>query len=188
MFCCAKETSPRDVSFTHPKYIFDRWGDDNNQFLGLFIFMSTWTLWFELLIIRNKTCADPESFPREGPTLTTFFLRGSKYHQHWAIIGVSLVGWWWPKTECYLRSVVISRQSRPVLLRNPIFCDFQGEGVQTLCPTPLYPGMLTSSPEGFELRCIYSGVRNKVDILWKHSMHMRCTIYYYSLAVVCTKM
>ena len=65
--------------------------------------------------------------------------RRSKYHKKRAIIGlpakhhlngVSLEGWWWPNSECWLCSFVIFRGSRPVLLRNPIFLwFFRGGGV-----------------------------------------------------------
>ena len=90
-------------------------------------------------------CADPESFVRGGPTLTSV-LEGrddpSEFNYKRAIIGppakrhlygVSLACRKWPKIECWLGSFVFFRGSGPVLLRNPIFCDFPGG------PDPLYP-------------------------------------------------
>ena len=49
--------------------------------------------------------------------------------------------------ECWLCGFVIFRRSRPVILGNPIFCDFQGgRGVRTPCPpTPLNSYMKISN-------------------------------------------
>ena len=70
-----------------------------------------------------------------------FFPQGredpNKYHYKWAIIdppakrhltGVSLAGPWRPNIVCWIGSFVILRGSWPVLLRNPIFCNFPGSG------------------------------------------------------------
>ena len=106
--------------------------------------------------MQYRSCADPESFVRGGPTLKTFFRgeRGSKlnkYHYKRAIIdprakrhlnGVSLACRWWPNIECWLGSYVIFRGSRPVLLRNPIFLwIFRGGGPDTLSP-PMDPHLI----------------------------------------------
>ena len=82
----------------------------------------------------TTTCVDPESFVREGPTLTFFFsLMGeelSKYHYKRALFGppakrhlngVSLACRFWPKIESWLGSFTILRGSGAVLLKNPIF-------------------------------------------------------------------
>ena len=52
--------------------------------------------------------------------------------------GVSLTGRWWPNTECWLCSFVVSQGSKPVLLRNPIFLRFFRSGTWT---PPLDPRM-----------------------------------------------
>ena len=38
MFWCVIEMSPRDISFMHPKQMFDRIKTDNNYFLFFFFF------------------------------------------------------------------------------------------------------------------------------------------------------
>ena len=48
--------------------------------------------------------------------------------------GVLLVCLLWPNIECWLGSFTILRESRPVLLKNLIFCDFPG-GPDPLSPT-----------------------------------------------------
>ena len=40
-FWYVKEKSPQDVSFRHPKYIFDGIKNDNVYFLELYVFVST---------------------------------------------------------------------------------------------------------------------------------------------------
>ena len=83
--------------------------------------------------VQCLSCADPEIFVRGGPTLKSFFSwgeGGSKNHYKRATIGQPVKPHktyrWWPNIECWLGSFVIFRGSRPVLLRNPIFCDFSG--------------------------------------------------------------
>ena len=75
-------------------------------------------------------------FCHKGSDFDNIFFIGSKYHYKSAINhlnGVSLACRWWPNIECWLESFMIYRGSAPVLLRNPIFCDFSG-GVWTPCP------------------------------------------------------
>ena len=109
-----------------------------------------------------STCADPESFFRGGPTLTTFFFllfflfsvdgmeRGSKCHYKWAIIGPPVKRHWnggslacryWPTIECWLGSLVIFRGSRSILLGNSIFlwCFRGGGGPDPLSPLWIRP-------------------------------------------------
>ena len=96
------------------------------------------------LNVNNRTsfpCADPESFFRGGPTLTTYFFcwwweRWSKYQYKRAIIGpaeerhlngVSLAGRWWPNIESLLGSCVILQGIRTSIVQKPyIFVIFQG--------------------------------------------------------------
>ena len=86
---------------------------------------------------NTQACADPESFVRGGPTLTTFF-RGERI-----LIppnGVSLACPLWPNIECWLGSFETFenfRGSGPVLQRSPIFLWFF-RGVRTPAP-PLPP-------------------------------------------------
>ena len=74
-------------------------------------------------------CANPESFVRAGPTLTTFYLflvDEGREDPNTIISGPSMT-FRWPIIECWLRSFAIFRGSEPVLLRNSIFCDSSGE-------------------------------------------------------------
>ena len=108
--------------------------------------------------LENKTlsllfsCADPESFLRGGPTLTTFFFSwwwegGSKYNYKRAIIdppakrhlnGVLPVGPWWPNIGCWLGSFVVLQGIRISIAKKTIFfVIFKGGGVRTPCP-PLW--------------------------------------------------
>ena len=79
--------------------------------------------------------------------------------------GVSLACRWWPNIECWLGSFVIFQSptlnaglvalwffkvSEPVLLRNPIFCDFSGGSG---CPVPLLDPRISSHER---LSCSYS--------------------------------
>ena len=88
------------------------------------------------------SCADPESFVRDGPIFVLFLVDedgGSKYHYKRAIIGmlvkrhlngVSLACWWWLNIECCLSGFMIFRGSGLVLLRKPIFLWFFRAGVR----------------------------------------------------------
>ena len=82
----------------------------------------------------------PENFVRGGPTLISFFLfcffrgeRGSKNHNEQAKFrptSKTPLKWRFADRpimahiECWLCSFVIFRRSRPVILENPILCDF----------------------------------------------------------------
>ena len=84
-------------------------------------------------------------FCQRGPTLTRFFClfvfyegRGSKNSKKKRttigpaakrhLNGVSLVGRWWPKIQCWFGSFVIFQGTRASIAKNPIFCEFSGEG------------------------------------------------------------
>ena len=59
---CSCSISKRNVSFMRPKLMFDiKKKADNNHFWGQYIFMST-SLYFEILIILNKTSSPETSF------------------------------------------------------------------------------------------------------------------------------
>ena len=84
------------------------------------------------------TCADTESFGRGSPILT-FFRRWEDPNTHLkrAIIvppakrhlnGVSLAGRWWQTLNASFVALWFSRGSGPILLINPICCDFSGGG------------------------------------------------------------
>ena len=49
---------------------------------------------------------------------------------------------WWPNIKCWLSSFVIFRGPEPVLLRNPVFCDFSWGGGQD-AESPLDPPIHT---------------------------------------------
>ena len=85
-------------------------------------------------------CADPESFSRGDPTLTTFFLVddgredpnttlsgaiiGPPAKRHFN--GVSLAGRWWPNIECWLGSFVVLQGTRTSIAKKSyIFVIFQ---------------------------------------------------------------
>ena len=85
-------------------------------------------------------CADPESFVRGDPTLTTFFSRwwerGSKHHYMRPIIGppakhhlngASLACRWWPNIECWLGSFEILKGTGPVCQEPLFFKILRGE-------------------------------------------------------------
>ena len=105
-------------------------------------------------LFEKRTCADQESFVREGPTLTTIFIfilvdegredpsttisGPSSTRQRNAIKWRFLMAFRWrvddgPTLNAGLL-VAIFRGSGPVLLENPMFCDFSEEGVRTPCP------------------------------------------------------
>ena len=46
------------------------------------------------------SCADPESFVRGGPTLTTFLVVEGREDQNNTKSGVSMAGRWWHNIEC----------------------------------------------------------------------------------------
>ena len=100
---------------------------------------------------RGKTCADPESFFKGGPTLRMFFF--SLFFNNWIQIplksghhrpasqtslnAVSLVCRWWPNMEYWLGSFVIFQGIRTSIAKKLyIFVIFQGGG-DTLSP-PLW--------------------------------------------------
>ena len=74
----------------------------------------------------NSPSADPESFVKGGPTLTTFWgflVEEGRKDQNTTISGpssVSLACRYWPNIECLLGTFVFFRGSGPVWLRNPI--------------------------------------------------------------------
>ena len=97
--------------------------------------------------LDTSSYADPESFVREGSTLTGFLRGGSKYHYKRAIIGppakrhlivVTLAGRCWPNNESWLGSFEFFSGSGPILQRNPIFLKFSGEWVSRPRPPPLW--------------------------------------------------
>ena len=68
--------------------------------------------------------------------------RGYNYHNKLAVIGspaechlngVSLVGRWWPNTECWLVSFVVLQRIRTNIAKKPyIFVTFEGRGPELL--------------------------------------------------------
>ena len=103
--------------------------------------------WSDYFFMRRS-----RKFFQRGPTLRVFYLLFfSWYHYKRAIIvpqakpylnGVSLVGQWWPITECWLGSFVVLQGIQTSIDKRPyIFVIFQGGGgVRTHYP-PLDPHM-----------------------------------------------
>ena len=103
------------------------------------------------LVILLMPCADPESFARGGPTLTTFLFSLLVYEGR-KDANTTVIGSLWarqrnaiymafrwsahddPTLNAGLVALRIFRGSEPVLQRNPIFCDFSGGEVWTPCP------------------------------------------------------
>ena len=91
-------------------------------------------------LVLRSSCI--RKFCQRGFNFDTIFLGegGSKKHYKRAkraiicppakhhLNGVSLAGRWWPNNECWLGSFVIFSGPGPILLGNPIFCDFSGGG------------------------------------------------------------
>ena len=107
-----------------------------------------------------ETCADPDSFVRGGPTLTTFFYlvdEGRKdlnttlnvqsldppAKRH--LNGVLLACRWWPNIEFWLGSLVIFQENWTSIAKKPyFFVIFQGGSGPPVPPPPLDPHMRES--------------------------------------------
>ena len=98
------------------------------------------SLYTGFLNSQSLTCANPERFVRGGPNLTFSFkyilVDEGRGDPNTTLSGPSSADNGATVNAGFDSSFVIFRGSRPVLLRNPIFCDFfQGRG----CPDPLSP-------------------------------------------------
>ena len=69
------------------------------------------------LLLTDATCADPESFARGGPTLTTFVFDEGKENPKSTSKKRAIIG---SQAERWIGSFVIFRGSRQVLVRNSI--------------------------------------------------------------------
>ena len=94
---------------------------------------------------RLVSCTDPESFVREGPTLTSFFLfvflvDEGREDPNTSISGPSSACQRMPmmaNIECWLSSLVIFQEIRTSIARKPyIFVILQGGRVWTPVPPP----------------------------------------------------
>ena len=96
-----------------------RWSLLHPKVTGVLIEKTLMHIFSKIRLFEVKPCADPESYARGGPTLTTFFLLGeggSKYHYKRTIIGqpvkrhlngVSQAGQSLLNIECWLGRFVI---------------------------------------------------------------------------------
>ena len=72
---------------------------------------------------KESACADPESFVRGGPALTTFY--EDKYHPKQA----------WPNIQCWLVSFVIFQGIRTSIAKEP-YSVGGGGGPDAHCQSP----------------------------------------------------
>ena len=145
--------------------------------------MSTFTLKFIVFFHLCVSMRGSRKFCQSGSNFGNFFLswwgeEGSNYHYNRAIIGPpakrNLNAFRWrahdgPTLNTGLKALWFFRRSGPVLLRNPIFCDFSG-GPDPLPPSGSAHGCLSFPMFGCLFLLVTHDVTSRVGLV--HLIHL----------------